>query len=82
MVLTPRFLLNSKAILIASVFIFSSCQSGTKEESPEYVPVNLPKEEAPAQAGYYCPMKCEGNKVYDSDRYPCPECEMKLVHTK
>jgi hypothetical protein len=27
---------------------------------------------------YYCPMKCEGNKVYDAPGN-CPVCNMKLV---
>lgn len=29
--------------------------------------------------GYQCPMKCEGDKVYDSS-VNCPVCNMKLVH--
>lgn len=28
--------------------------------------------------GYQCPMKCEGDKVYDSSGN-CPVCKMKLV---
>lgn len=27
---------------------------------------------------YFCPMKCEGNKVYDSPS-KCPVCNMKLI---
>ena len=65
------------------LFVFlGSCSSDTKVEEPKYVPVNLPKEAQPIMEGYYCPMKCEGEKVYPDKRKPCPVCEMKLVHTK
>ena len=30
---------------------------------------------------YYCPMKCEGEKVYDQPGN-CPVCHMKLVPVK
>ena len=30
---------------------------------------------------YYCPMKCEGDKVYDQPGN-CPVCHMKLVPVK
>ncbi len=66
---------------ILAIFL-GACTSNTKVEEPTYVPVNLPKESQPAKAGYYCPMKCEGVKVYDDDQNPCPVCKMKLVHTK
>ncbi|MBU2465239.1 MAG: hypothetical protein KJ615_02765, partial [Bacteroidetes bacterium] len=31
-----------------------------------------------AQDKYYCPMKCEGDKVYDRPG-SCPVCNMKLI---
>lgn len=68
-------------ILILAIFL-GACSTNTKHEEPTYVPVNLPKESQPAIAGYYCPMKCEGEKVYDNDQKPCPVCNMKMVHTK
>lgn len=30
------------------------------------------------EAGYQCPMKCEGDKIYNKPGN-CPECNMKLV---
>jgi hypothetical protein len=68
-------------ILILAIFL-GAFSTNTKHEEPTYVPVNLPKESQPAIAGYYCPMKCEGEKVYDNDQKPCPVCNMKMVHTK
>ena len=35
-------------------------------------------EQTSPQGGYQCPMRCEGNKVYDSPGR-CPVCNMKLV---
>ncbi len=37
--------------------------------------------EVHANAGYQCPMKCEGDKTYDVPGN-CPECNMKLVPVK
>ncbi len=71
-----------KYAVLFVVVLLSACSSNSKTEEPTYVPVSLPKESQPAKAGYYCPMKCEGEKVYENDRYPCPVCDMKLVHTK
>ncbi len=68
-------------ILFFCVALYA-CGEQVKKDEPTYVPVNLPKEEQPKTAGFYCPMKCEGEKVYETDRNPCPVCEMKLVHTK
>ena len=64
------------------IVLLTACNGKAKEEEPEYIPVVLPQPEQPKSTGYYCPMKCEGEKVYDSKRYPCPVCKMKLVHTK
>jgi len=36
------------------------------------------KEEHSPLIGYQCPMKCEGDKVYDSSGN-CPGCNMQLV---
>lgn len=69
--------------IISSCLLFTSCSSNSSStKEPAYIPVNLPKEQAPKVIGYYCPMKCEGEKVYENDSKPCPVCEMKLVHTK
>jgi hypothetical protein len=39
-----------------------------------------PKNEAPKEGKYYCPMKCEGRKIYDQPGN-CPMCNMKLNPT-
>ena len=46
---------------------------------PEIKKRNKPQEEKTTeQVQYYCPMKCEGNKVYDEPGR-CPVCYMKLI---
>ncbi len=46
-----------------------------KEEIKEEV------EETIAMASYQCPMKCEGDKTYDSPGQ-CPACKMDLTEVK
>lgn len=69
-------------LFIITTFFIAGCSSNQANQEPTYIPVNLPKESAPKESGYYCPMKCEGEKVYQSKRQPCPVCKMKLIHTK
>ena len=57
------------------------------DESGEALPVSNDEQSADTTAQvdtnatahmhYYCPMKCEGEKVYNED-VPCPTCGMKL----
>lgn len=74
--------LISFSLIVVCMILLGSCSSSSSTKEPEYVPVNLPKEQEPKVAGYYCPMKCEGEKVYENDGKPCPVCDMKLIHTK
>lgn len=66
---------------LAMAVLCSLLSCGGQQQEPRYIPVRLPAQDKPKGEGYYCPMKCEGNKVYQSNRYPCPVCKMKLVHT-
>lgn len=40
--------------------------------------IHLQANDNPGKAGYYCPMRCEGDKVYDKPGR-CPVCNMKLI---
>lgn len=70
-----------KALYAAGNYIIS--ESGAKDENSIYAtpmpsemkPVDLPKS---AAGKYYCPMFCEGDKVYD-EQVGCPVCGMDLV---
>jgi hypothetical protein len=66
---------------IIGIALLHGCGTATESSEPVYEPVKLEKEEAPKGVGYYCPMKCEGDKVYETDRNPCPDCDMKLIPT-
>lgn len=54
----------------------------TKKDSPqhehEHDHGHQYVEHSQSSKGYHCPMKCEGDKVYDSPGN-CPVCNMKLV---
>ncbi|HOB24770.1 MAG TPA: heavy metal-binding domain-containing protein, partial [Kaistella sp.] len=51
----------------------------SNEESKNITHHSLPiTHELKADSGYYCPMFCEGDKVYDSN-VGCPVCGMDLV---
>ncbi len=70
-----------KALYSAGNYIIS--ESGTKDENSIYatpVPSEMKSVDLPKSAAgkYYCPMFCEGDKVYDS-QVGCPVCGMDLV---
>jgi hypothetical protein len=56
--------------LAAFSLTFSGCCSGEKKNENK-------ETKAIAQAGYKCPMKCEGEKTYDKPG-KCPKCGMDL----
>ncbi len=66
-------------IVIIAGILFSACTFPVKDKEPEYKPVNLPKTESSAKSGWACPMKCEGDKVYQDSTQKCPACDMDLV---
>jgi len=47
-----------------------------KETSKEFV---KPQDRVSPSSVYYCPMECEGDKVYFQQRKRCPVCNMYLV---
>ena len=57
-------------MIIATVGMisFTSCSEEAKVEHGETA----------AQKEYYCPMKCEGDKMY-AEQEGCPVCGMDLV---
>ena len=67
-----RTLLTLSAIVM--VALMTAC-GGNKQEQPEAVPAD--KQEV-VKAGFYCPMKCEGEKTY-AEAGTCPSCGMDLV---
>jgi len=61
-------------LTVATLFlgaVFVSCSSEQTSESTEQV----------AETSYYCPMKCEGDKIY-SEEGSCPVCGMDLVEVE
>lgn len=54
-------------MLLTAVILFASCGSKTSQN----------KTEQTANAMYQCPMKCEGEKMYDKPG-SCPVCNMDL----
>ncbi len=57
-------------ILVCSIVALTSCTYNVKNK----------KEESPIsqnKSGYYCPMKCEGEKTY-AVAGKCPACDMDL----
>ncbi len=58
---------------------FTACTFPVKDKEPEYKPVNIPKTEISTKSGWSCPMKCEGDKVYQDSTQKCAVCEMDLV---
>ena len=51
---------------------------GLLHEKTKETPVNAPISKSNNKGKYYCPMHCEGNKIYDKAG-DCPVCGMDLV---
>ena len=67
------------ALSIIGVFgmlTLSSCSEEQKSSSS--TEATEATEETVETKEYYCPMKCEGDKMY-ADEGQCPECGMDLV---
>jgi protein SCO1/2 len=60
-------------ILGMSTLFFASCGSEAKSTSPADSEISTVK--------YQCPMKCEGDVVYDEEGM-CPVCKMDLKAVK
>ena len=63
-------LITSVTLMLTLTMFESSCGSKTSESKTE-------KTEQMANAMYQCPMKCEGEKMYDKPGQ-CPVCNMDL----
>lgn len=59
------------ASMLFSVLLFASCGNNSNEKKNEN-----PTEQIET-AMYQCPMKCEGDKMYDKPG-TCPVCKMDL----
>ena len=67
--------------LFGAVLLFSSCGSDTEKSVEDAAQQeNVQQDVQTAQATFYCPMKCEGEKTY-SENVGCPTCGMDLVET-
>jgi len=64
--------ITTAALLFTAVMFFASCGNKTSESKKE--PTTT---EQTANAMYQCPMKCEGEKMYDKPG-SCPVCNMDL----
>ncbi len=62
--------ITTAALLLTSIMFMASCGSKTSENKTE-------KTEQTENAMYQCPMKCEGEKMYDKPGQ-CPVCKMDL----
>jgi hypothetical protein len=59
-------------LLIASGMFFASCGNNTSESKNE-----TSTTEQATNVKYHCPMRCEGDKMYDKPGQ-CPVCNMNL----
>lgn len=55
---------------------YALAEVDAKEEMPAMVP---PQDRVSPSNTYYCPMECEGDKVYHEQGLRCPVCKMYLV---
>lgn len=64
--------ITTTALLLTAVMFLASCGNKTSESKKESTTT-----EQTANAKYQCPMKCEGEKMYDKPG-SCPVCNMDL----
>lgn len=67
-----RSIFTLALIAIGSMGVMTSCSGDDSEKSAESA------EEAVAKKEYYCPMKCEGDKMH-AEPGSCSVCGMDLV---
>lgn len=63
---------STATLLLASVMFFASCGNNTSESKKE-----TSTTEQATLVNYHCPMRCEGDKMYDEPGQ-CPVCNMNL----
>lgn len=64
--------ITTAMMLLTAVMFFASCGNKTSESKKETTTT-----EQTANAMYQCPMKCEGEKMYE-EKGTCPVCKMDL----
>lgn len=62
--------ITTVALILTSIMFMASCGNNNSENKTE-------KTEQTENAMYQCPMKCEGEKMYDKPGQ-CPVCNMDL----
>lgn len=60
-------------VIAVGSFVLASCGESSTEAHEEH--------EHTAEKGYYCPMKCEGDKIH-AEPGSCSVCGMELVETE
>lgn len=73
-----------KKIVFASVLaiaFLASCGGDASKSTTDSVAVTAAGSGDVAAVKYQCPMKCEGEKSYDSVGV-CPDCQMELKKVK
>jgi ABC-type metal ion transport system substrate-binding protein len=66
---------------VIAIACLTSCGTDKPKTSNDSVAVTAPSEDHAKAAKYQCPMKCEGEKTYDSAG-TCPLCKMDLKEVK
>lgn len=61
---------TTSILLLTAILLIASCGSKTSESKREKI-------DQAEMAMYQCPMKCEGDKMYDKTGQ-CPVCNMDL----
>lgn len=62
--------ITATALLLLAMMLMAACESKTSENKTE-------ETQQTENAMYQCPMKCEGDKMYDKPGQ-CPVCNMDL----
>lgn len=64
--------ISTATLIFASLMFFASCGNNTSESKEETTTT-----EQASNVKYHCPMRCEGDKMYDKPGQ-CPVCNMNL----
>ncbi len=67
------------AFAFAFVMLVTACGGDKQEQQQD--PAKQEMRQDAAQASFYCPMKCEGEKTY-AEMGSCPVCGMDLGEAK
>jgi Cu2+-exporting ATPase len=74
-----KTVLNYSLAVIFGLSILSSCSSNqSKQDIKHHKEKEHVHSEDETETSFYCPMKCEGEKVY-VNAGSCPKCGMDLI---